>query len=197
MIGLGALSRLLVCGAASLLAGCSGDLKLEDLTTSGLSELPKTMSTFAPTAYKAPVGSATEVYTRVARGVLTCWMGAHGSLKGTHLFQAEAEPRTKGGAAQINIHERIKGSPNKRGRKAFSVSITPVSEGASVTSENIAFPKAQGESMRGDIDRWAAAEEGCLKTPITEGWSTPAETTKIPPKGGSKKQPSKPTAKPG
>lgn len=197
MITFGALNRLLFCGAPFLLAGCSGDLKLEDLTTNGLSELPKTMSSFAPTAYKAPVGSATEVYTRVARGVLTCWMGAHGSLKGTHLFQAEAEPRAKGGAAKIAIHERVKDTPKKRGRKAFSVSITPVGEGASIATENLAFPEAQGKSMRGDIDRWAAAEEGCLKTPITEGWSTPEETTGNRSNGGSKKQPSKSPAKPG
>lgn len=197
MIRLGALSTLLLSCTLVVSSGCSGDLKLDDLQTSGLSEFPTTMGSFIPAAHKAPVGSATEVYTQVARGVLTCWMGAHGSLKGTHLFQAEAEPRAKGGAAQINIHERVKGAPNQPGRKVFSVSITPVGNRATVTSENLGLPEAQGESMRGDVDRWAAAEEGCLKAPITEGWSTPTAQPKDTPKGKTKKRRSSADAKPG
>ncbi len=196
MIRLGALSMLLIFCAAVVSSGCSGDLKLDELQTSGLSELPTTISSFVPAVHKGAVGSATEVYRRVARGVLTCWMGAHGSLKGTHLFQAEAEPRTKGGAAQINIHERIKESPNQPGRKVFSVSITPVGEGASVTTENLGLPEAQGGSMKVDVNRWAAAEKGCLKKPITEGWSAPTGDPKDAPKAKAKKQRSNASAKP-
>ena len=171
---LGALILLIVGFTAVVSSGCSSGLKLEDLQTSGLAGIPEAASSLIPVATKTPVGSATEVYTRVARGVLTCWMGAHGSLKGTHLFQAEAQPRTQGGAAEINVHERIKNAPNQPGRKVFSVSITPVGDQASVVAENLALPREQGDSMREDVERWAANEEGCLKTPITEGWTTPS-----------------------
>ena len=170
---LGALILLFVGFTAVVSSGCSSGLKLENLQTSGLAGIPEAAGSLIPVVAKTPVGSATEVYTRVARGVLTCWMGAHGSLKGTHLFQAEAQPRTQGGAAEINVHERINSAPNQPGRKVFSVSITPVGDQASVVAENLALPQAQGDSMREDVERWAAEDEGCLKAPITEGWTTP------------------------
>lgn len=161
---------------ACLLGGCSNDLKLEDLqagATGALSQLPAAASSLVPTAMKQPVGTATQVYTRVARGALTCWMGAHGSLKGTHLFQAVAQPRAKGGAANIDIHERVKGKPNQPGRKAFVVAISPVGEKAVVSAQNLALPEKLGEDMIADVHRWAAADEGCFKEPITEGWAPP------------------------
>ncbi|MEQ8825456.1 MAG: hypothetical protein RIC14_13890 [Filomicrobium sp.] len=172
---------LTVVSCTTLFAGCANDLKLEDLqagATGTLAALPAAASSLIPTGVKQPVGSATEVYTRIARGALTCWMGAHSGLKKTHLFQARAQPRSAGGAAQIAIHERIKGKPNQPGRKVFSVSITPIGSSATVSSTNDGLPEAKGEAMRADVDRWAAAEEGCLKEPIDEGWAATSDAGK-------------------
>lgn len=171
---------LLIAGLLAPVCGCSSDLKLEDLqsgATGALQAIPQAAQAIVPEAVKAPVGSATEVYTRVARGALTCWMGGHGGMRQTHLFQADAKPRSEGGAAQIDIHERLESKPNIPGRRVFTVSITPLGEGASVKVENLGLPPQRGEEMRADVDRWAAAEEGCLKEPITEGWAVPAVDT--------------------
>lgn len=166
---------------AAIAAGCSNGLKLEDLqsgATGALSAIPAAAKSLVPTAIKQPVGSATEVYTRVARGALTCWLGPYGSLKKTHLFQAEAQPRSEGGAAQIAIHERIQGSPNQPGRKVFKIDIAPVGEKASVTAENLGLPQKQGDAMRADVERWAAADEGCLAKPIADGWNAAEHPSK-------------------
>lgn len=163
--------------AALATQGCSPDVKLEDLqanATGTLAAIPAAATSLVKNAIKPPKGTATEVYTRIARGALTCWMGAHGKLKGTHLFQADARPRSEGGAAQIDIHERIERSPNVPGRKVFAVSIVPLGESAVVTSENLGLPQEKAERMRTDVDRWAAAEEGCAPEPITDGWTPPA-----------------------
>ncbi|MCH9806609.1 MAG: hypothetical protein K0U74_02650 [Alphaproteobacteria bacterium] len=184
------LSTGLVVWPALLAGGCSGDLKLEDLqagATGALSQIPAAASSLVPKGIKPPVGTATEVYTRVARGALTCWMGAHGSLKGTHLFQAEAQPRAKGGAARIDIHERLKGKPNQPGKKVFVVSISPVGSSAVVGAENLALGEKLGEGMKADVHRWAAAEEGCFKEPILDGWAVPADGAK-PAAGTGKKK---------
>lgn len=171
----------LIAGLGVLACGCSSNIKLEDLqtgATGALSSIPKAANALVPKAIKPPVGSATEVYTRVARGALTCWMGGHGAMRETYLFQADAKPRSQGGAAQIDIHERLKHKPNIPGRRVFSVSISPVGDAATVSAENLGLSRQQGESMISDVERWAAAEEGCLKEPITEGWATPVVDTK-------------------
>ena len=168
---------LVACTAAA--AGCSNNLKLEDLqssTTGALAAIPAAAKSIVPTAIKQPVGSATEVYTRVAHGALTCWLGPQGPLKGTHLFQAEAQPRSEGGAAEIAIHERIDGAPNQPGKKVFLVAITPVGDGASVSANNLGLPQPQGDSMRSDVERWAADDVGCLAEPIAEGWNAEEKT---------------------
>ncbi len=176
------LSRHTAIASLCLLAcGCSSNIKLEDLqtgATGALNAIPTAAQSLVPKAIKQPVGSATEVYTRVARGALTCWMGGHGGMRRMYLFQADAKPRSEGGAAQIDLHERIKDKPNIPGRKVFAVSISPVGENAAVSAENLGLPQQQGESMLADVQRWAAAEEGCLKEPITEGWATPVAGTK-------------------
>ncbi|KUO57005.1 MAG: hypothetical protein APF80_15475 [Alphaproteobacteria bacterium BRH_c36] len=183
MLRVAALNRFLwVAGLTMLACGCSPNVKLEDLqsgATGAIVAIPAAAQALVPKAIKPPVGSATEVYTRVARGALTCWMGGLGGMRDTHLFQADAKPRSEGGAAQIDIHERIADKPNIPGRRVFAVSITPLGEGASVASENLGLPAEKGDAMRADVDRWAAAEEGCLAEPITEGWTPPEAETSI------------------
>src|SRR5262245_21761566 len=51
-------------------------------------------------------GDPTSIYTLVARGIHACWFGAGGPLSNSHVFRAEAQSPTKGGQAEIMIHER-------------------------------------------------------------------------------------------
>lgn len=166
----------IIVGLAAGAVGCSPDVKLEDLqsnATGALTAIPAAATALVPKVVKPPVGSATEVYRRVAHGAVTCWLGVHGGMRATHLFQADAKPPSEGGAAQIDIHERLNDKPNFPGRKVFAVSIKPVGENASVSSENLGFPESKGDAMKSDVERWAANEQGCLQEPITEGWEIP------------------------
>ncbi|MDX2290440.1 MAG: hypothetical protein NW217_16690 [Hyphomicrobiaceae bacterium] len=162
--------------AAGLMSGCGAQLTAVNLTesaTGALAAIPKAASQLSA-GVRQPVGTATEVYTRVARGALTCWMGAHGPLKGTHLFQADAEPAHKGGRSEIALHERIADAPNKPGRRVYAVTIEPHGERATVEAQNLHLPPAQGDGMHQDVQRWAANEEGCLPDGVTAGWEAQA-----------------------
>ncbi len=52
--------------------------------------------------------SPTDVYTRIARGALTCWFGAAGPLKGTHIYHAEAAPASQGDKPRSISSSRIR-----------------------------------------------------------------------------------------
>ena len=108
-----------------------------------------------------PVGSPTDVYTRVARGALTCWFGASGPLKGPYIYHADAEPPSKGGRAEIVIRNRDATAADPRSLKAFSVGILPSSDGTRVDVENATIPEPLATRLGADAYRWAAGEEGC------------------------------------
>jgi hypothetical protein len=104
-------------------------------------------------------GSSTSVYTRIARGANTCWFGLRGTLDRTYIWHARAEPESKGGMAEILIHERFE--KNQRGLKAFSVTIAPKGEGAAVSAQNLKMPPETGKQMTSDAYRWAKGNVGC------------------------------------
>ncbi len=160
------LLRSVILIAATLsLGACSPTIKLEDIQSNAagaLKAIPTTAQALIPKPIKPPKGSATEVYTRIARGAMKCWLGPERPLNGSHLFQAEAKPRSQGGAARIDIHERIAEAPNQPGRRVFSVLIDPVGPNASVRSENLALPAPLAEAMTEDANMWAAKEESCI-----------------------------------
>ena len=128
---------------------------------------------------KAPVGAPTEVYARIARGMLTCWLGANGPLRKTHVFHAEAAPQSKGGQARIALDERHKKKSAPRGRRSFTVDIRQDggSDKASVIMRNLNLPPPQARQLQRDVSRWAAAEEGCLPGGLTSGWE-PSQSEK-------------------
>lgn len=166
--------------AAILACGCAPGVKLEDIQASAagaIQNLPAQAQALIPNPIKPPKGSATDIYARIARGAHKCWMGLEGPLKGTHLFQAEAKPRSEGGAAQVDIHERIADKPNIPGRRVFLVTITPVAESASVYAENAGLPNPLAAAMKADVDAWAADEDSCAaQEPLID--AAPAE---VPP----------------
>lgn len=156
------------------LSGCSSDtgLTTKDLPSVGaLPDLP-TLSSFAP---KSVVGTPTEVYTRIARGAVTCWFGATGPLKGRHIYHAEAQPQSKGGAAEIIIFEKDVSLPDPRALKAYWIGIVPTGEIPRVEVQNFKVTEPLASRMRADVDRWASStQEGCGEAPALQGWSPQA-----------------------
>lgn len=141
-----------------------------------------------PEIDKEPTGSPTEIYTRIARGMTVCWLGSHGQLKGSHILHAEAAPPSRGGRAEIVIHERDTTTPNPRGNRAFRVLITPSAETAVVESENARFPLETGQRMSADVRRWGRGDLSCSDMAHTKGWEAQPATPEPSP-------PAKPKAK--
>lgn len=137
------------------------------------------------------VGSPTEVYERIARGVLACWFGSSGPLKADYVYHAEAEPPSKGGKAEIIIHERDRLSANPKGVRAYRVAIASEKEATTLAFENLKMPEAMAKGMEADARRWGEGAFGCSEAQ-TGGWSGDADTP-LPPaspaKGKSKHPP--------
>lgn len=156
-----------VTAAAALLGGCAGsslDTSMLGPTTAAL-KLPDAASLPKLELPKMPdpiVGTPTEVYERIGHGAVTCWLGASGPLKGTHLYEANAEPPHKGGQAEIAIRERDETAPIQRGTRAFRISIRPDGpEKASVETENLKLPEPLAARMKQNVDGWATGKTGC------------------------------------
>jgi hypothetical protein len=167
---IGAIASLL------LLAGCSGSstLTTADLPSVGaLPDLPS-LSSFAP---KTVVGTPTEVYTRIARGAVTCWFGATGPLKGDHIYHADAQPQSKGGAAEITIFQKDVAHPDPRALKAYWIGIVPTGEIPRVEVQNFKIAEPLASRMQADVNRWASStNEGCLEVPALQDWSAQQQT---------------------
>jgi hypothetical protein len=117
------------------------------------------------------VGTPTDVYTRIARGALNCWFGAAGPLKPGYIYHAEAEPPSKGGRSEIVIFEKDQAADDPRSMRVYRVVISMVDEKTKLEVENLKISEPLATRLRGDVDRWAANEEGCGEGPITAGWS--------------------------
>lgn len=121
-------------------------------------ELPKVE---LPEAVPPVTGHPTDVYTRIARGALTCWFGASGPLKARYIYNADAESPARGGRATIVVHERDAAAKDPRGPRAFKIDIEPEGETAKVGFDNFTLPPETARSVKSDIDRWAADRMGC------------------------------------
>jgi len=164
---------------ALVLAGCSSgsDLlkapaNLASATIDKIANTPLPSLPSLPNADPEPVGSPTEIYTRIARGATVCWFGTHGTLKATHIFDAEAAPPSQGGRAGIVIHEKDTAMPNPRGNRAFRIDILPAGSNAKLEIENIRFPIETGQKMTADVRRWARGDLACASVPQTKGWDS-------------------------
>jgi hypothetical protein len=142
------------------------------LTLPAMPSLPSVASIGAG-AEERPVGSATELYSRVARGAVACWFGAAGPLKKDYIYHAEADAPSRGGKAEIIIHQRDLAQPNPRGAKAFRVNIEPVGETATVQTENLKMPEPMGAAMTADVGRWSKGDQGCVGASTAAGWTIP------------------------
>jgi hypothetical protein len=161
-----------------VLGGCSG---------ANLPSLPA-LPQLTGTVTEAPiVGAPTEVYERIARGIMTCWFGTSGPLKANYVYHAEAEPAGKGGKAEIIIHERDRVSDNPKGLRAYRIAIMPDGETTTLLFENFKLPEPKANSMEADARRWGAGAFGCADMDAG-GWSENKPEPPEPAKDGKKKR---------
>jgi hypothetical protein len=165
-------SIVLVAGAC-LLGGCSGEL-----TTSSLSA-PLALTPVSSGSGRVAT-SATELYTRVARGALNCWFGRSGALKRDYIYHADAHPPSRGGGADIGIHVRDLTAPSPRGVRAFRVLIASDGSAATYAVENLRMPETQAARMTRDVERWAVEEAGCGGAAPLGGWGAEAASAPAP-----------------
>jgi hypothetical protein len=109
----------------------------------------------APTETSLSVpGTPTSVFAQVAQGMLGCWFGS-GPLKASHVYRAEAEPPTKGGEAEIVIHERDLTLRDQRGTRAYKVMFAGEGSGVRVTIMPLKIEAKLAEAMARDVETWA------------------------------------------
>jgi len=146
------------------------------------------------------VGSATDIYSRIATGAMACWFSVNGPLKKDYIFHAAADAPSRGGGgkAVVTIHQRDLTAPNPRGPKAFVVEILPSGESsANVTVENRKMSDVYAAAMTDDISRWSKGEDGCHGPSTVAKWPpAPSETVAEVPKKTAKKIKKPKTAKP-
>lgn len=157
--------------AASLLAvmvgACSGGTQLP-----ALPELPGKNEPL-----RAP-GRVTDVYMRIAHGAATCWFGADGALKRSHIFHADVDPPSRGETAQVTVHEIEPGQTSPWGRRAFRVQLAPADGATSIAVENIAMPEEVANRMRADVFEWIEGKSACATKEA-------APLSQLPAKSGS------------
>jgi hypothetical protein len=136
------------------------------------------------------VGTPTEVYTRVARGVLTCWFGADGPLKSKYLYRAQADPVSRGGNSEIKIMTRDADAEDPSALRAYRIGIAPSQEHTRVEIENVRIPEDLALRLKVDVERWSAADDGgCGADPVTAGWNAEPVAAAKPGTKEKKKKP--------
>lgn len=183
---------------AAALAGCSGSTP--SLTNvAAVPDLTAITPKLAPADAPRPVGAPTEIYTRIARGILTCWFAPGGPMKPTYIYHADAEPPSKGGASVISIHLRDRDATDPRSIRAWKLAVVPSPEGTTVDIENFKLPPQIAEPLARDARRWAAGEEACGDAALAAGAEKSQESPAAPAAIANKKpvaKPSKATATP-
>ena len=176
---------LLACACASngLPSLATSTAKIETSAAAGTADR-------VPDAYEAATtvsGDATTLYTLVARGIHACWFGAGGPLSNTHVFRAEAQSPTKGGQAEIVIHERDVALADQRGPQALRITFENNGGVVRVATKVLKVPPGYGEAMTRDVEAWAKGAGGCQ---LRASFPQPPATTAAKALG-------KPSAKPG
>ena len=101
------------------------------------------------TVTEAPiVGSPTEVYERIARGVLACWFGTTGPLKVDYVYHAEAEPAARAAKPRSSSTSATALSDNPKGLRAYRIAITP----ATARRRTLLFENSEAARADGEVD---------------------------------------------
>ena len=154
--------------------GCSSGGESPSWTMPDAPKLPTLDSVAALTApaEEPPKGSATELYTKVARGAVGCWFAAAGPLKKDYIYHAEADAPSRGGKSEITIHNRDPSQPNPRGPKAYLIKIDSKDDAnATIATENLKMAEPMAAIMAADVNRWSRGDTGCAATGAAAGWS--------------------------
>jgi hypothetical protein len=165
------------CSSSGLPNVASGAGQIE--TSSGGSSDPVSTSYEIATVAS---GDPTATYTLVARAIHACWFGAGGPLTNTHVFRAEAQSPTKGGQAEIIIHERDVAFTDQRGPQALRVSFENAGGLSRVSVKVLKAPPGYGEPMTRDVEVWAKGGAGCqlrasFPQPPTTAQKTPDKSS--------------------
>jgi hypothetical protein len=172
-------------------AGCTGGVSTAALTlpVTALPPLPKLPE--LPAAQGHASGPPIEAYAQVARGATTCWFGAGGSLKKTHVFYADADPPSSGGKAEIAIHERDLSGPTPRGAKVYRISFSGEADGTRIEHTNHKLGDDLVSAIQSDVHRFSRGDRGCASTGALAPRLEPPPTAVAPTKSGKPKH--KPT----
>jgi hypothetical protein len=173
--------------AALTLAGCAGGSSLPQLSLPTASSIEAASEEKSVTTIDQPIGSATDLYARIASGAMSCWFDANGPLKKEYIFHATADAPSRGGKARIVIHRRDPTQPNPRGVRAYLVNIDPTGESsATVKTHNLKMPAVLATTMNADVGRWSKGIQGCAGNTTATGWSPAAPETDHGSKSGDK-----------
>lgn len=179
-----ALKLALVALSALVATGCASNVSIEQDAAEAAKTALDAISLPEISTGPPPIrGTPTEVYRRIAHGAVTCWFGAHGPLRKTHVYHAVAKPPSKGGQARILIHKRDNSLRDKRGARAFAIDVVPAGQTATLEIQNALMGEPRGTEMANDARRWAARLEGCSPEPVGAGWDANSKT-----KNASKKK---------
>lgn len=129
-------------------------------------------------------GPPVDVYVLVARGAMSCWFSPAGPLRRSHVFTADVDPPSRGGAALVTLHEKSQKPTDQRGARAFQVAMTTAPGGTQVA---VATPKMApeiAEAMKVDVQIWARGKPSCEVATLLAPTPTSAASTR--PKAGSK-----------
>ena len=142
-------------------------------------------------------GDPTATYTLVARAIHACWFGAGGPLTNTHVFRAEAQSPTKGGQAEIIIHERDVAFTDQRGPQALRVSFENAGGLSRVSVKVLKVPPGYGEPMTRQHGVGIGAYRSSLYTPEREALVLELRASFPQPPTTVQKTPDKPSIKTG
>ena len=146
------------------------------------SSLPSLPKIELPSAPPPIVGTSTELYERIGRGLRRCWLGLDSPMRQTHLYEAIAEPAHKGGRAEIIIREKdaVEGAAagsGQRGGRALRIAIQPdvsSADRATVEIENLKLPEADAARLKRDVNAWAIGGLGCEAAAEADAWTPSA-----------------------
>jgi hypothetical protein len=187
-------ATLPICVTLALLAGACASNGLPSVAV-GATQIETSAAGSGTTdrvseAYEAATtvaGDPTSLYTLVARGIHACWFGAGGPLGNTHVFRAEAQSPTKGGQAEIIIHERDVALTDQRGPQALRIAFENNGGVVRVATKVLKVPPGYGDPLTRDVETWAKGGSGCQ---LRASFPRPSATT-------AQKSPGRPSAKPG
>ena len=133
-----------------------------------LPELPKFADLPAiathPAASTYAKAAPVEVYAQVARGATSCWFGAGGQLKASHIFYADAEPPSAGGKAEIALVERDPAAVSSRGAKSYRISLGLEGDGTRIEHTNLKLAEVLVSAVQADVHRFSKGDLACAES---------------------------------